>query len=738
MQFYGILFRKLSVTCLMFIELVEEMNFGGEMSDNPISKLMNPTSIAIAGASNSFTTMGTIQFLNLITNGFPGEMMPIHPREETVLGKKAYKKIEDLPFAPDVGVLVVPTHLIPEMVEDFGKLGTKHLMIVTAGFRETGKDGRELERILVEKAREYGIRFLGPNCLGIVNTHLPLNITVGPVQDYNGKLGLASQSGTYVAQVVSYLHKNGISLSKAISVGNEADITIIDCLEYLGQDDATKAIGLYIEGIKDVKRFLETAREVSRKKPIIAQYVGGTEAGARSGSSHTGALAGPAALYEGLFQQAGIITVESIEDVYKQGWAMATQPLLRGKRIAVLTNSGGPGTGIANTLNRVGLEVPEFSLGLQKKIAGFLPPHASPRNPVDLTFHVDMKALSVEIPKLLFESDEVDGIIIHGLMDTGFFELLYPAIRKFVDMAKEDLMDLMKIDLKELVSMPEHYGKPLLISSFFGNEDNCVKNLHKMGIPTYNSPEKAARSMGALHQRYLISLKERENKPVVIKDHDRAVELIKSAGKNGLDEYQAKEILRMYGIATSREALGTTLEEIKKKAEEIGYPVALKACSSKIHHKTELGLVHLNLKNELDLSWAYESIRARDKDSKLLVAEMLQGEREVIAGISRHPGFPPSILFGLGGILTEALDDKAIRFAPICTSEAFEMIDVLKASRVFGAYRGMKSLEKDLMADVLVRLSQMAVDLPQIKEADLNPIIIVNGRPFVADALMLL
>jgi acetyltransferase len=469
------------------------------MAGNPIEKLMNPATIAIAGASNTFTTMGTIQCLNLITNGFPGEILPIHPKEKIVLGKKAYQRISDLPYAPDIAVLVVPTRLILEMVEAFGKLGTRYLIIVTAGFKETGEDGRALEKVLIEKASQYGIRFLGPNCLGIVNTHLPMNITVGPIQDYNGKLGLASQSGTYIAQVVSYLHKNGIVMSKAISVGNEADITIIDCLEYLGQDETTKAIGLYIEGIKDASRFLEVARKVSRVKPIIAQYVGGTEAGARSGSSHTGAMAGPGHLYEALFKQAGIISVESIEDVYKIGWALATQPRLKGRRIAVLTNSGGPGTGIATTCNRVGLEVPEFSSNLQKRISKFLPSHASARNPIDLTFHVDMKALSVEIPRLLFESDEVDGLIIHGIMDTGFFELIYPAISNFMDVSKEDLFGAMKIDLDELVSMPERYGKPLLISSFFGNEDNCINTFHTKGIPTFDSPEKAAKAMGALN-----------------------------------------------------------------------------------------------------------------------------------------------------------------------------------------------------------------------------------------------
>ncbi len=470
------------------------------MGENPVSALMNPSTIAVVGASNNLTTMGTIQCMNLLTSGFPGEVLPVHPKDTTVLGRKAYPSITDLPYAPDLAVLVVPTRLVPGMLEELGKLGTRSVIIVSAGFRETGEEGKALEATILETAERYGMRFLGPNCLGIINTHLPLNLTVGPILDYNGKLGLASQSGTYIAQVVSYLHRNGIAISKAISVGNEVNIDLTDCLEYLGGDEATRAIGLYIEGIRDVGRFLEVAGRVSRIKPIVAQYVGGSKAGAKSSASHTGAMAGPLHLYEALFDQAGIIGVDSIEDVYKIGWSFATQPRLKGKRIAVLTNSGGPGTGMANTLDRCGLDIPEFSPDLQKKICAHLPPHASGRNPVDLTFHVDMKGLTEEIPRLLFASDEVDGIIIHGIMDTGFMELLYPAVSTFMDITKEQLVSFAKTSIDPLAEMPCTYGKPLLISSFFDSKlDNCVRSFHRKQVPVFDSPEKAARAMASLH-----------------------------------------------------------------------------------------------------------------------------------------------------------------------------------------------------------------------------------------------
>ncbi|MBT8489587.1 MAG: CoA-binding protein, partial [Deltaproteobacteria bacterium] len=325
-------------------------------------------------------------------------------------------------------------------------------------------------------------------------------ITVAPLLDVGGKFSLASQSGTYVAQTVNFLHKNGIVLNKAISVGNEANIDLTDCLEYLGNDDTTRAIGLYIEGIRDARRFLGVARKVSRTKPIIAQYVGGTEAGARSGSSHTGAMAGPDYVYDGLFEQAGIIRVDTIEEVFKTGWALATQPPLQGRRIAVLTNSGGPGTGISTTCNAHGLEVPEFSKPLQERISQYLPGHASARNPVDLTFHVNMDALSEKIPRELFESDEIDGIIIHGIMDTAFMGLLYPYLKEYINVNEEDFLKNAEISLDALLQMPGDYKKPLMISSFFGREDHCIRVFHENDVPVFDSPEKAARAMAGLYK----------------------------------------------------------------------------------------------------------------------------------------------------------------------------------------------------------------------------------------------
>jgi len=708
------------------------------MSINPLNAIMNPKTIAMVGASNNFTTMGTIQLLNLLHSGFPGEVLPVHTQEKEVLGRKAYREIAELPYVPDLAVLVVPTRLVAGMLEDFGRLGTRHAVIISAGFKETGSGGDVLEKDLVDIADRYSIRFLGPNCLGIINTHLPLNITVGPVRDLNGCLGIVSQSGTYVGQVVNYLHVNGIVPSKAISVGNEANMDITDCLEYLGEDEATKAIGLYIEGIRDASRFLDAARKITPHKPIVAQYVGGTEAGARSVSSHTGAMAGPDHVYDGLFEQAGIIRVDTIEDVYKMGWALATQPPLKGPNIAVLTNSGGPGSGIASTCNRYGLSVPEFSEKVQEDIGAYLPGHASAKNPVDLTFHIDMSALADKIPQILFDADGIDGIIIHGIMGTGFLDMLYPTLKDHIPLSRDEILQMFDVSLDRLTHMPAIHGKPLFISSFMNEKDNFIKAFRKDRIPVFDCPETTAKAMGALYRHLLIRLARHDEPGPTGKAPQEASTILNNVGSGVVDEYNAKRLLSLYGIPVTREELAHGLEDCLDAADRIGFPVAMKICSVHVAHKTEQGMVCLDIEDKNQLECAYRSLREKDSDSNILISEMLAGEREFMAGISTYPGFPPCVMFGVGGIFTEAFHDISIRLSPIGRCDAQSMLDSISASRLIEAYRNMPPVDRDCLEDILISLGRLSLHFPQIKEIDLNPIITVQGRPKVADALIIL
>ncbi|MBI9077869.1 MAG: acetate--CoA ligase family protein [Desulfatibacillum sp.] len=707
------------------------------ISPNPLHTIMAPKSIAIVGASTNPMKMGSLQFLNIINSGFPGAIMPVHPKHEEIFGVKAYPAISSLPSVPELAILVVPTGLVIDMLDDFGKLGTRHAIVISAGFREMGEDGKKLEKQLLEVAERHGIRFLGPNCMGVFNAQHPFNATVSPFQDKPGFLSIASQSGTYLAQTLTYLRDRGVRLNQAMSVGNEANISLVDCLEYLGEDPKTKAIGLYIESLSDPARFLEVARQVSRVKPIVAQYVGGTKAGAKSGLSHTGSIAGPNFLYDGLFEQAGVIRVHSIEDVYKIGHVLATQPSIKGNRVAILTHSGGPGSGMSDMADRGGLVVEELPLDVQEKIRAVIPPTASAKNPVDLTFITDTKPLSQTIPEILLECPEVDGLLIHGIMDTGWAKIMHANMGELMNITLEDMIAMTKVDLTSFLELPSKYKKPILVGSFMGQEDHARNVMLDNFIPVFSSPEKAAYAMGCLHQHHKIMERPlaKAEKPQGLGAN--AASILDQA-KGALDEHQAKQILADYGIPVCPEKLASIRPEAVQAAQDLGFPVVVKACSPDILHKTEKGLVHLNLQDSREVQAAYDAIQATAPGIPVLVSKMLPTQREFMAGVTRFDGFPPCVLFGLGGVLAEALKDFTLRLAPLTHEEALAMADSLKAKVLLDDFRNMGAVDRDALADLLVRLGYLALDFPEIKEIDLNPILLLDGKPMVADALIVL
>ena len=712
-------------------------------SSNPLFELMEPKTIATVGAGNNPMKMGAIQALSIVKDGFPGKYYPIHPTEKEVFGYKAYPSAFDLPEAPDLVMFVLPAPLVVQILEDFGKIGTKRAVVITAGFRETGPQGQELEEQLKDVARRYDIRFLGPNCMGMLNSHLPLNVTVAPLTGPPGLLGMASQSGTYITQTLPYLRQKGIRFSKAISVGNEADIDIIDCLEYLGADQDTKAISLYIEGLKDAGRFLETARRITPHKPVLAQYVGGTDAGARAGSSHTGAMAGPDYLYEGLFRQAGIIRVESIEELYYHGWVLAAQPRLKGKRLAVLTNSGGPGTAMANTCNDGGMEVPAFSKKLQAEIKKHIPPHGSAGNPVDLTFHMDSEAISTIIPELILKSGEVDGLVVHGLMGGGFLKAVYPHLTGLVgDIGADNFAARFARDMEKPLSLPEKYGLPMVFSSFFGREDNFTAAYQDQNIPFFDGPEKAARGMLALHRYNQVSKRPVFSSPDLPAQAERAANIISGAREKGLknlDEYSSKLVLQAYGIPVSTEMLVGSTDEAVQAADKIGHPVALKGCSPNLVHKTGQDLIQLNLSSSEEVELAYKAVLASaGQDIPVLVSKMIKGEREVMAGMIRQQGFGPCVLFGFGGIFAEAVNDTVFRLAPLSIVDTAEMVDSLRSSALLGEYRGLPHVDSEALNNILQTVGNIGLLHPEISEIDLNPVIISGSEPVVVDALIVL
>jgi acyl-CoA synthetase (NDP forming) len=713
------------------------------MIDNPLHLLMNPRSIAVVGANNTPTKMGTIQALSIIKDGYNGKFFPIHPKEKTVLGFKAYASAEELPEVPDLVMLIVPVKTVLPVIESFGKIGTKRAIIVTAGFKETGAAGQKMENELNEIAQHYGMRFVGPNCLGIINSQISLNTTVLTVERKPGLLGFASQSGTYVTQVLSALRKRGIRFSKAISLGNEANINMVDALEYLGDDEQTKAIILYIEGIRDGKRFVEVARKITPHKPVLAQYVGGSASGARAGMSHTGAMSGPDFLYNGIFKQAGIIRVDSVEDLYANGWTLATQPPLRGNRVGIMTNSGGPSTTIACLCDSFGLEVPRFSDSLQKEIRKHIEPHASAANPVDLTFDVSIQKVAVTIPEIMMKSGEVDAMVIHGVMMTGYMREIYPHLKEMIEnISLEEFLKLSQPIVNEAFELPRKYNMPFLISSFFDEDDCYNKGYMDNNIPVFRFPEKTAHALGCLY--HYKKIRERAPlKEIVLPELNKsAADIIRQAQKNkqkALDENEGKKLLACYGVPVTKEGLATTIEEALAAAEKIGYPIALKVCSWEIMHKSGKGLMALNVENETQLKKEFKSIQKNaEKAVPVLVQEMLCGSREFLVGMTRFAGFGSCVVFGLGGVFTEVFQDTTLRLAPLADTDVREMFSEIHAHKLLNEFRGMPKVKTDKLSQIIQAVGNVALLHPEIAEIDLNPIIINGDEPVVADALIVL
>jgi len=713
---------------------------------NPLHSLMNPQSIAVAGANNNPSKMGTIQALNIFKDGYRGKFYPIHPKEKIVLGFPAYSTPEDLPEAPDLAILIVPIRAVASLLESFGKIGTKKAIVITAGFKETGATGHDMEKKINEIADRYQIRFVGPNCMGIINSQISLNTTVLPMAKEPGLLGFASQSGTFLSQTLPYLRKRGIRFSKAISLGNEANINMIDALEYLGEDEQTKAIILYIEGLRDGKRFLDVARRITPRKPILALYVGGSASGARAGMSHTGAMAGPDFLYSGIFKQAGIIRVNSIEDLYAHGWTLATQPPMRGRRIGVMTNSGGPSTTIACTCDAVGLDVPRFSDKLQNEIRKHIEPHASAANPVDMTFDLSMDKLAVTLPEMVMKSGEVDAVVLHGTMMTGYLKEIYPNLKEIIgNISLDDFLKFGKMDrtvANPTFELSRKYQMPMLISSFFDHEDNYIQGYMDTNTPVFYSPENTARALGSLYGYKLIRERSPHKEAALPKIKKAAEAIILKALENkqkALDEYEAKRLLSCYGVPVTKEALATKVEEALKAAQKIGYPVVLKACSWKIMHKSGKGLIALNVENETQLKKEFKNIQKNaGKKIPVLVQEMLKGSREFLAGMTRFAGFGPGVVFGLGGVFTEVFKDTSLRLAPVTNNDALEMFADIRANKLLDKYRGMPKVKLNTLSRMIQAVGNIALLHPEIAEIDLNPIIISGADPVVADALIVL
>ncbi len=466
---------------------------------SPLYRLMHPRSVAFWGASSNPMHMGSVQLSQILALGFEGAVYPIHPREKEIQGLKAYARISEVPGPVDLAVFVLPTKVVPEILEECGKSAVQRAIIVSAGFAEIGTEGKELQAQLVDIARRYGIYFLGPNCIGVVNPYAKLNTTFYPYEAAAGFIGMASQSGSFITQMFSYLQKFGLGFSQGMSVGNEALMDIVNCIEYLGQCPRTRVITLYIEAIRRGREFVRVAREVSKIKPVVAYYVGGSKAGSQAGLSHTGALAGPDPLYDGAFKQSGIIRAYSIEEMFDFAYVLGSQPLPKGNRIGVLTHSGGPGAAASDTADRSGLQLTEFSPVTQERLKPLVPGTASIRNPVDITFARNYSDYTETLPRILLEDDGVDAIFLYCLMPhRRVIDTVIATRLGDTENAAAMADEYIRNQCAAVANLSATYGKPVVGGTFATRAELFVHELQDHGFPVLPSPERAVRALAAL------------------------------------------------------------------------------------------------------------------------------------------------------------------------------------------------------------------------------------------------
>jgi acyl-CoA synthetase (NDP forming) len=468
-------------------------------TNRALHRILNPRSIAVVGASNSFANPATNLMASIISAGYQGKIYPIHPREKTALGLAAYPALTDVPDEIDLAVIVVRSRLVPGILEQCGAKGIGQAVVITAGYREMGTEGAVLEKELLAAARANGVRFIGPNCIGIINSHIKLDVSMFLYEGTAGAMALVSQSGSYITQPLPYFKRLGMNLSSAVSAGNQADIDIADCIAYFGEDPTTRSVAVYIEGIADGPKFIEKVKKTTAKKPVVALYVGGTEAGSRAGRSHTGAIATPDAIIDGVFAQSGVIRVDTVQSLYDTAHAFATQTLPKGNRVAVITNSGGPGTSMADAAARLGLAVPEFSDRLQKELRKIVIPTAQVRNPLDLTMDFDLKRFFIDVPKMVIDSGEVDAILFYGVFGGTHGKRKFESLVDGPDVAAlegyDSYMSGMVDGFADIVAQA---GVPVLSSSFTGIEDVPVARMMELGIPVYPTPERAATALAVM------------------------------------------------------------------------------------------------------------------------------------------------------------------------------------------------------------------------------------------------
>jgi len=678
-----------------------------------LETFLKPESIAVIGASRNPEKVGYKIFRNLVESGYEGKLYPVNPKAEELLGRKCYGSVTDIQEPVELAVIAVPAKIVPAVAEECGKKGVKGLVVISAGFSETGREGAKLERHLASICREYGMRLQGPNCLGIINTCSHMNASFASANPKPGKIAFISQSGALGSAILNWANQKDVGFASFVSLGNEADLTAADFIEALADDEETRVIGLYLEGVEDGERFVEVAKKVTKKKPIIALKAGTTDVGMKAVSSHTGSLAGSDTAFSVAFKKAGIIRAYTLEELFNFVLAFENQPIPKGKNVLIITNGGGPGILAADACEKLDLELPLLERNLIEELESSLPPQARLHNPLDVLGDADENRYSMALDAGL-KSKEIDALMT----------IVTPQAMTPVDKIAEVIVDARKRSSE----------KPIL-TVFMGLNDDSrpIQTLRENNMPNYHFPENAASVLRAMYD-YSSTLKLKPEEPPEMSDvNDEFVEEVlanaRRQGRVNLTIDESIGIARAYGIPTPRYGIARSHREAGRIADVIGYPVAMKVVSPEILHKMDVGGVVLNLRNRQDVEMNYDRIVKRIQMSMpeaaisgVLIQQMAPPGKEVIVGAVRDPQFGPLIMFGLGGIYVNFLRDVSYRLCPVTRAEAERMIEETKAYTLLRGVRGEPPSDIESIVDVILRISQIMTRFREISEMEINPL----------------
>lgn len=682
--------------------------------------LFRPTSVAVIGASRAPASIGYRILEALVMNRFQGPVYPVNPKAAVVGSIRAYPSVRDLPEAVDLAVIAVPREAVLGVVDECAEKGVGALVVITAGFAEVGAEGRAAQQALVDKVRGYGMRMVGPNCLGLLNTdpQIQMNASFSPIFPPPGRVAMSSQSGALGMAILGFARQLQLGLSTFVSVGNKADVSGNDLLQYWEEDEHTDVILLYLESFGNPRRFARIARRVSRRKPIVVMKSGRTKAGSRAAGSHTAALAASDVAVDALFHQTGVIRADTLAEMFDLAAVLGSQPLPKGRRVAIVTNAGGPGILCTDTCEAGGLVVPELTEATKTRLKAFLPPQASFDNPVDMIASAGPEHYRQTIETVL-KADEVDAlVVIYIPIDFSQKTKILEAISAGVAAGRA----------------AGGAGKPVLASLMTEEGANQPLRAGEESIPAYTFPEAAARVLSKVAeyaewraQPLGVVLDYDDANPQIARDLCQMALDLRGAG--WLSTTETRQVLMAMGLPVAPGGVATTADEAVELAQQIGFPVAVKLASHVIVHKTEMGGIALNLQHDTEVREAFAAMRQRlaqegqvEAMEGVLVQPMVTGGVEVMVGVTADPLFGPLIAFGLGGVHVEVLGDVCFRVTPLTDRDAGEMIQAIRGHRLLEGYRGHPPADVKALEEILLRMSFLVDQVAEITEIDLNPI----------------